>query len=242
MPKYKKRRVLSVAVAVLFLLSGVAYQAWQNRSDFSDQSVQSAHTIPQTEAPPTGSASAALDNLTVKGKAPKTGYKRDQFSAGWADAGQCDVRNVVMKRDMSGVITRSETDCTVMQGTLIDPYTAVAIPFVRGSDNSKIQIDHVVALSNAWQTGAQQISSDDRFRFANDPLNLLAVDGPTNQKKGDADAATWLPPNKAYRCSYVARQIAVKQKYHLWVVDAEKDAMKRVLQDCPDQQLPVVNN
>jgi hypothetical protein len=98
----------------------------------------------------------------------------------------------------------------------------------------------VVALSDAWQKGAQQLTVEQRYQLANDPLNLLAVDGQANNNKSDADAATWLPPNKNYRCQYIARQIAVKQKYTLWVTTAEHDAMLRVLQGCPDQVLPIV--
>jgi hypothetical protein len=101
-----------------------------------------------------------------------------------------------------------------------------------------VQIDHVVALSDAWQKGAQQLSADTRRVFANDSLNLLAVDGPTNQGKSDGDAATWLPPSKPYRCPYVARQVAVKAKYGLWVTGAERDAIARILSTCPMQALP----
>ncbi len=101
-----------------------------------------------------------------------------------------------------------------------------------------VQIDHVVALSDAWQKGAQRISQSQREALANDPLNLLAADGPANQQKSDADAASWLPANKSYRCIYVARQIAVKATYKLWITAAEKDAMTRVLNTCPDQTLP----
>lgn len=103
-------------------------------------------------------------------------------------------------------------------GTLHDPCTATVIDFVAGRETSTaVQIDHVVALSDARQKGAQQISPEDRLALANDPLNLLAVDGPTNQSKGDGDAATWLPPNRSYWCPYVSRQVEVKAKYHLWV-------------------------
>jgi hypothetical protein len=109
----------------------------------------------------------------------------------------------------------------------------------RGQTTSDaVQIDHVVALANAWQTGAQQLTATTREQLANDPLELLAVDGPTNQAKGDGDAATWLPPNKTYRCAYAARQIAVKAKYALWVTPAEHDALTRILTTCPDQPLP----
>src|SRR5690606_32351751 len=100
-----------------------------------------------------------------------------------------------------------------------------------------VQIDHVVALSDAWQKGAQGWDAQTMREFGNDPLNLLAVDGRLNGQKGDGDAATWLPPNKRFRCEYVARQITVKHTYALWVTQAEHDAMARVLADCPDQPL-----
>jgi len=126
----------------------------------------------------------------------------------------------------------------VLGGTLHDPYTDKTIAFARGPDTSSaVQIDHVVALSDAWQTGAQQLTATARNQLANDPLELLAVDGPTNQAKGNGDAATWLPANKGFRCAYVARQITVKVKYHLWVTRVEYDAMRGVLEGCPGQNL-----
>lgn len=235
--KAERRRRLVVAVIVTVLsLCGALVNTIMDDQQPDTGSVQS--TVEVQSSP----AIEALNNLEVKGRAPKTGYSRDQFSRGWADAGGCDMRNFILKRDMTGVIARSETDCTVMQGTLQDPYTGQQVMFVRGPDTSDdVQVDHVVALSNAWQTGAQQISTEMRHGVANDGLNLLAVDGPANQKKSDADAASWLPPNKDYRCRYVARQIAVKQKYSLWVTPPEKDAMKKVLGSCPDQVSPVEN-
>ncbi len=233
--KERQRRVVVLLVSMLIVAAGAGYQAYIDQR--AKQQVQSVAT--------TVAGSPALDALStlpIKGKAPKTGYTREQFSNGWGSAGACDIRNFILKRDMTGVITTSETDCTVQQGTLLDPYTTKTITFVRGTNSSDdVQIDHVVALSNAWQTGAQQISSEQRHNLANDPLNLLAVDGPTNQKKSDADAATWLPPNKSYRCQYVARQVAVKKKYLLWVTQSEFEAIKQVLADCPDQILPVVS-
>ncbi|WP_400160291.1 DUF1524 domain-containing protein [Arthrobacter sp. BPSS-3] len=190
-------------------------------------------------------ASKALDvlaTLPVKGRAPKTGYSRDQFGQAWADVDRngCDTRNDILRRDLTGTALKPGThDCVVLSGTLNDPYTAAAIAFVRGSSTSSaVQIDHVVALSDAWQKGAQQLSPAQRLALANDPLNLLAIDGPTNTKKSDGDAATWLPPNKAYRCEYVARQISVKATYSLWVTQAEHDAMARVLGDCPGALAP----
>lgn len=189
--------------------------------------------------PPTGDAATALAALPVKGRAPQTGYSRDAFGQRWADVDRdgCDQRNQVLARDLGGISRRGR--CVVLTGTLHDPYTGREIAFVRGNDTSDdVQIDHVVALSGAWQTGAQGLGAATREQFANDPLNLLAVDGRTNQAKGDADAASWLPPNKAYRCAYVARQVAVKAKYRLWVTAAERDAVARMLGSCPGQALP----
>lgn len=232
----RKRRLLAMGFLLVILLAGLVYDAVHK----DNPAVQSANTTTQNTV--SSPAIQALGQLAVKGRAPKTGYERKQFFDGWGQAPGCDMRNYILKRDLTNVITRSESDCTVMQGTLIDPYTNKTVLFVRSPEGSDdVQIDHVVALSDAWQKGAQQLSYQQRNQLANDPLNLLAVDGPTNNKKGDADAASWLPPNKDYRCRYIARQIAVKQKYQLWVTEAERNVMQDVLKACPDQGLPVVN-
>lgn len=203
----------------------------------SEADIERERTAVLSEAA-TGSAAEALAALPVKGRAPKTDYAREQFGAGWADVGECDMRQYILARDLAD--ERLDTDgCTVLAGRLADPYTGEFIDFRRGTTTSSdVQIDHVVALSNAWQTGAQQLDEGRRAEFANDPLNLLAVEGRANQQKSDADAATWLPPNKTYRCQYVARQIAVKAKYTLWVTEAERGAMADVLVTCLGQQLP----
>ncbi len=171
-----------------------------------------------------------LDTLAVKGRAPKTGYTRSQFGEGWSTRLGCSTREIILARDLKNAVIK---DCKVMSGILNDPYTGKMIQFIRGPQTSQaVQIDHVVALSDAWQTGAQALSSSEREALANDPLELLAVDGAANQQKSDGDAATWLPPNKSFRCQYVSRQIEVKVKYHLWVTVAEKIAIERVLQSC----------
>lgn len=197
-----------------------------------------APPLQDSEEVPTGTALAALEALPVKGRAPKTGYDRDEFGQAWADTDRngCDTRNDTLKRDLAGVTYVNSVPCKVKSGTLADPYTGRSISFIRGQGTSNaVQIDHVVALSDAWQKGAQQLSTEQRTAFANDPLNLQATDGPTNMKKGDGDAATWLPPNRGFRCEYVARQIAVKAAHRLWVTQAEHDAMARILGDCPGQ-------
>nr|WP_246324543.1 DUF1524 domain-containing protein [Petropleomorpha daqingensis] len=196
-------------------------------------------TVPS--AAPT-SALAAVSTLEVKGRAPKTGYSRDQFGPAWADVDHngCDTRNDILARDLSGETFKPGThDCVVLTGTLADPYSGTTMQFLRGSSTSDdVQIDHVVALSDAWQKGAQAWDVTRRTAFANDPLNLLAVQGSLNTQKSDGDAATWLPPNRAYRCDYVARQVAVKVTYGLWVTQAEKDAIATILSTCPDETLP----
>lgn len=193
-------------------------------------------------ADPVGTAAELLATLPVKGRAPKTGYGREAFGPAWADVdgNGCDTRDDVLRRDLEAVSLRRGSDgCRVSRGTLHGPYTGKTIAFRAGEGTSEaVQIDHVVALSDAWQTGAQQLTAAQRQALANDPLNLLAVDGPANQAKSDADAASWLPPRTAYRCPYVARQVAVKAKYGLWVTRAERDAIARVLAGCPGQGVP----
>ena len=178
-----------------------------------------------------------LNTLPVKGRAPKTGYSRAQFGDAWSDIDHngCDTRNDILNRDLTAKQHKNSRGCVVISGILNDPYTGKVINFMRGKDTSEqVQIDHVVALSDAWQSGAQEISAQERLQLANDPENLLAVDGPANQQKSDSDAATWLPANASFRCSYVARQIRVKAKYHLWVKPAEKEAMINVLTPCAE--------
>ena len=198
-------------------------------------------------APSSATALVGLAALPVKGRAPLTGYSRAQFGQPWTDnvpvAGGhngCDTRDDILRRDLSDVVIKAGTHgCVVAQGILHDPYTRTTIVFTRGKDTSgAVQIDHVVSLGDAWQTGAQQLSPAARVNMANDPLDLLAVSGPVNEQKGDADAASWLPPNRAFRCSYVAIQVAVKSRYHLWVTPAEHAAIARILSACPGQPMP----
>ena len=183
----------------------------------------------------------ALPTLAVKGRAPRTGYSRDEFGQAWSDDvsvefghNGCDTRNDILRRDLTDVVVQPGTqDCVVLSGALVGPYTREHIDFVRGArTSSRVQIDHVVALGDAWQKGAQQLEADARRNLANDPLNLLAVDGSVNASKRDGDAATWLPPSLPFRCGYVARQVLVKQRYGLWVTPAEHDAIAGILAAC----------
>jgi hypothetical protein len=196
--------------------------------------------VPVEASPKT--AEAVLETLAVKGRAPKTGYERSQFGPAWSDVDRngCDTRNDILSRDLTSKVFKSGTrDCVVFSGVLLDPYSGEKIAFERGAKSSMdVQIDHVVAMSNAWQTGAFKLSYEKRLAFANDPMNLLAVKGRLNAQKGDGDAATWLPPLKSVRCAYVAQQIVVKAKYGLWVTPPEKAAMQGLLSKCPGFKAP----
>lgn len=228
---YKKRRVVIVYLS-LIIFSVVIITNTPDQTQFNTSSIKD--TKPKVI---TSSAVQVLTTLTIKGRAPKTDYSRDQFGKNWSVTGGCDTRNIILNRDLTNVSIDESRN--VVSGLLNDPYTGKIIQFVRGSStSSSVQIDHVVALSDAWQKGAQYFTYQQRVALANDPLELLAVDGQANMDKSDGDAATWLPPNKPFRCQYIARQIAVKQKYKLWLTRAEHDAMANILDKCPGQLLP----
>ena len=197
--------------------------------------------LPTASAAQADPAADTLATLEVKGRAPKTGYERSLFGDSWTDdvtvaegRNGCDTRNDILRRDLLDVVIKPGSNgCAVLSGTLNDPYTGMSFSFQRGPGTSaEVQIDHIVSLSDAWQTGAQQWDEFTRRNFANDPRNLQATLGWVNQQKGDGDAATWLPPNKAYRCTFVSRIVEVKAAYRLWVTQAERDAIARVLAGC----------
>ena len=216
---------------VVLVIALVGVGVWA--SQIAQPETQTIKTSTQRELFGDSNAKAELGKLEVKGRAPKSGYTRKQFGNGWGKINGCSVREVILARDLTD--EKIDEKCRVLLGVLNDPYTGQIIHFQRGEkSSSKVQIDHVVALSDAWQKGAQQLSAGEREKLANDPLNLLAVDGPANQAKGDGDAATWLPSNKPFRCQYVARQIAVKRRYRLWVTEAEKNAMAGILGNCAE--------
>lgn len=228
-------KILTAVTAMMLAGSLVGCDAAANALEIIDPApgIGASSTVDQATA---GNALVQLESIPVKGRAPKTGYTRDEFGPAWADTDRngCDTRNDILARDLTDETFKQGTNnCVVMTGVLADKYTGTTITFTRGQDTSSdVQIDHIVSLSDAWQKGAQQLNADQRKELANDPLNLMAADGPTNGAKGDKDAATWLPPNKAFRCEYVARQTAVKVKYSLWVTQAEHDAIATILQGC----------
>lgn len=229
---YRKRRLIAVFTAIAALV-GVLVANPTNYEPVPDSESASATTDDTTSQT---LATTLLATLEIKGRAPKTGYSREEFYDGWPKIDGCSLRQRILKRELGDTATLDADNCTVLSGEFDEPYTGSHLVFHQKSDLSNgLQIDHVVALSDAWQKGAQYLSANLRYQIATDPLNLLAVDSKANQGKSDGDAATWLPPNKAFRCQYVARQISVKAKYHLWVTTAEHDAMARILETCPNE-------
>lgn len=184
----------------------------------------------------------AISQLPLREETRRFDYRREAFGPAWADEDRngCDTRNDILARDLTNVVTKPGTrGCVVLSGDFVDPYTGRHLSFVRGPKTSEaIQIDHVVALADAWRSGAAEWSDLERRRFANDPLNLLAAEGEANQAKGAASADVWLPPNEGFRCAYVARQVAVKRAWGLSVNEPERLAMAKVAASCPNEKLP----
>ena len=176
-----------------------------------------------------------LKTLIIKGRAPKTGYSRTKFYNTWPTVDGCNLRQRIIKREVGS--SAKLDGCDVIGGNFIEPYTGETRDYTSKAEFSKhIQIDHVVALSDAWQKGAQNLTKEERYTLATDPLNLIAADAAANQQKSDGDAATWLPKNKAFRCQYVARQVSVKKKYTLWVTQAEYNTILGILEKCPHEK------
>ena len=235
--RYQTRRIGAVIVAALafgafILLNPKAYE-YASQLGFGDKLPD--YKAEQSKADST-LAKDVLENLAVKDKNTEQKYYRKAFYDNWGmTASGCNTREAILARDLKNVVYKSNS-CKVESGTLDDPYTGKTIQFMRGQDTSSaVQIDHVVALSNAWASGAALLTKEQRYEISQDPLNLLAVDGPANQEKSDQAADTWLPSNEAFKCQYVARQISVKYKYKLWVTPAEKLAMQKVLANCPNE-------
>lgn len=253
--RYQKRRVIWITITIVAFVALIILNpaAWEKvyLSDITDgfkdlfssdnsepEAIPNSHTQ-DTSAP---LATEVLAKLEVKGRAPKSGYSRDQFYDTWPSENGCNLRQRILKRDFGETAVLDTDNCTVISGKLYEPYNG---EFKEYSDKTAIskglQIDHIVALSDAWQKGAQYKTKEIRYAIATDPLNLVAADASANMQKSDGDAATWLPKNKSFRCQYIARQISVKYKYGLWVTDSEKDAMNRILSNCPEERAVGIN-
>ena len=235
--KLKSRRFVTVLSALVLVgawlfLNPESYETIFVKTENNGAEYTAVATSAVDESQPL--AKDVLEKLDVKGRAPKSGYSREEFYNGWPTVEGCSLRQRIIKRELGD--TAVLDGCNVVAGEFDEPYTGEHQVFNNKTEVSKIQIDHVVALSDAWQKGARYMDAETRYEIATDSLNLLAVDGKANQQKSDGDAATWLPSNKKFRCQYVARQISVKYKYKMWVTEAEKEAMINVLTYCPNER------
>lgn len=210
--------------------------------DDADTGDATGQPAPALSAVDIDAARVALSSLPTRGFSPNVPkYDRNEFGKPWSDdvsvdSGHngCDTRNDILARDLTDVEFKpAKRNCVVTKGKLNDPYTNTTIDFKRGRKTSDlVPIDHVVALGDAWYSGAYQWDADRRRNFANDPINLQATNRESNTQKSAKNAAEWLPPNTAYQCEYVGRQITIKSTYGLSVTPAEKTAMEKVLATC----------
>lgn len=211
-------------------------------ADTGDAGDATGQPAPALSAVDINAARTALGSLPTRGFSPNVPkYDRNEFGKPWSDDvtvdgghNGCDTRNDILARDLTDVEFKpAKRNCIVTKGKLNDPYTNTTIEFKRGRKSSDlIPIDHVVALGDAWYSGAYQWDADRRRNFANDPINLQATNRESNTQKSAKNAAEWLPPNTAYQCEYVGRQITIKSTYGLSVTPAEKNAMEKVLATC----------
>lgn len=228
--------IVALAITLIYLLSPADFRTLIGRNQLSDV--------------PAGSVKNALQNLTVREdentshsqRPPQSQripqYQRAAFGPAWEDTDRngCDTRNDILARDLQAVEFKKTRprNCVVLRGILDDPYTGRRVEFQRGPDTSDVvQIDHVVALADAWRAGAYAWDARQRLEFANDPQNLLAVVGFANEDKGRSRADEWLPADERFHCAYVARQVRVKARWGLSVTEGERTAFIRVLASCP---------
>jgi hypothetical protein len=249
-----RRRGLAVVLAILVIAAIAGALYWQERSlrertsgpspTWRAEPTSTSASGPPPPPPPGDpsrfdTARQRLGQLEVRGWDRTSDFKRYRFGKAWSDDvdvefghNGCNTRDDILRRDLQNLVVRRGT-CYAQSGTLVDPYSGVTIDFVRSPETSKaIEIDHVVALADAWYKGARSWDPQRRLDFANDPRNLLAVSPKANFDKAFRDAASWLPPNEAFRCDFVARQIEVKAAYGLWLAAKEKKAMEAVLARC----------
>lgn len=230
---------LSVLIGVLFT-SGCA------QLEEMLASVTSATNTSQQTTVDVAATVAALNQLKVAPKSRSSEYTNRReilFGEAWEDKNTipsigrngCDTRNDILDRDLTNKTYKKMSKCArgVATGTLNDPYTGKVIQYKQGPKTSLlVQVDHVVALGNVWESGGFNLTQSQRIDIANDPINLYATDGPTNGGKSNSTADQWLPPVKSFQCTYVAAQVNVKQKYRLSVTSAEKSTMRSVLSRC----------
>jgi hypothetical protein len=221
-----------VAVLVLMMLFGIFTVAHRSQDVTPPPAAQQASAPRQQQPPRELGAPTALHRINVAAPSTYPVYRRDKFGSGWADLDHdgCNTREEILARDMTDL--GLEDNCNVLTGTLHDPYTGRTIDYNESVNAASVQIDHVVSLSSAWRQGASNWTAAKRIKFANDPLNLIAVDGPTNQSKGDSGPATWQPPNTTFRCAWDRRYVQVTYKYRLTLPSADWDTLETTLAGC----------
>ncbi|MGW3316377.1 HNH endonuclease family protein [Streptomyces fungicidicus] len=214
MSKFYARRRLSIAAALTGVIASVGL--------FNATTASAALPTPVSAA----TARSYLATLDVRTE-NRTGYSRDLFPHWITQSGTCNTRETVLKRDGSGVVT--DSSCAATSGSWYSPYDGAT-----WSAASDVDIDHLVPLAEAWDSGASAWTTSRRQSFANDLTRpqLLAVTDNVNQSKGDQDPATWMPSRTAYRCTYVRAWVQVKYYYDLSVDSAEKSALTNYLASC----------
>ena len=231
-----RKHTLWLAIAATLAVV-VAYQV-------TSTSHQRSEFIAEADIPTVGPGVDVLAGIAEIPARVRIGdYRRDAFGESWTDDTSapgghngCDTRNDILDRDLieKTYVPISRCPTAVATGTLRDPYTSATIAFMRGNQiGASVQIDHIVPLALAWDLGARDWPDDLRERFANDPANLLAVDGPTNQDKGDKQPAIWMPPNAAFHCQYAMQFIEVLRGYRLPVDSASAPVLRRAAETCP---------
>lgn len=223
--KFTWSKVVAVAAALLIvgLLGG---RWWLN--------VARVPPVPVAEEAIAHAQDAAA-RLRIVDPLPLDEYDRDFFGPAWqrVEPQLCDTRNEVLQEWLSDVIIAAPHECSVESGWFVDPYTGHYIEFLRGPETSKeVHVDHVVALADAWRKGAAEWSPPQAQEFANDPLNLIPTQGWVNEAKGADDAASWMPHNEGFWCSFAVQQVLVKDKYDLGVTDAEVAKLLAALDTC----------
>jgi hypothetical protein len=233
------KRTTTVWLAVAAVLSVVvAFQVVTAAGDRADW------YLAQADAPSVAPGVDVLDGIMViPARIRGYDYRRAAFGEAWDDNNDapgghngCDTRNDILNRDLVDKVSIAIKRCpdAVASGTLHDPYTNVTVAFVRGNQvGASVQIDHLVPLALAWDLGARDWTDEMRRRFANDPANLLAVQGQANQDKSDGEPAVWMPPNHAFWCQYSVQFVAVLRGYHLPVDEASAATLRDAAATCP---------
>lgn len=232
--KWKPSTLRAVGVLIFLALLMASLMSTCSGAGAMIQRINKSHSSRNVDTSAVAEGTLSdLNNLTVNDNpTPSEKYNRvEQFGPAWKDVDHngCDTRNDILARDLT--VQEMRNSCVITAGQLADPYSGDQIDF-RKKDASKVQIDHVVALENAWQSGAYKLTQEDREALANDPDNLLAVNGHDNMAKGSKSADQWMPPNTAYACTYASKQVQIKNRYALTVTSSEKQALADALATC----------